>query len=181
MEASKLPSLFYFHPEVMSLSSPHPMWISAGSNPFEISKAVIQARMLSGRYPSDYLARHWTKNKRGNCLLPLCEGNNVPGTLEHALLYCPSLAQCRHTILSLANSVSAEDQITRMILHAIFEDSNENTLMQFLLDCSALTCVQDAIHMYGSQVLGNLFYISRSWCYSIHCARCAMLGLWCFR
>ena len=181
LEASELPSLSYFHPEVMSLSSPHPMWTSAGSNPFEISKAVIQARMLSGRYPSDYLSRHWTKNKLGNCLLPLCHGNNVPGTLEHILLHCPSLAQCRQTILSLANSVSAEDRITKMIFHGILEDPNQNTMMQFLLDCSALMCVQDAIHLYGSQVLVNLFYISRSWCYGIHRARCSMLGLWCFR
>ena len=102
-EASKLPSLEYFHPQVMSLSHPHPLWTTAGSNPFEISKAVIQARMLSGRYPSDYLARHWTKNKNGYCLLPHCSGRETPGTLEHILLYCSSLAECRQKVLSLAS------------------------------------------------------------------------------
>ena len=51
-EASLLPSLRYFQPERMSLTKPHPIWLTAGSNPHEISKAVQQARLLSGRYRS---------------------------------------------------------------------------------------------------------------------------------
>ena len=179
-EASQLPSLEYFHPRVMSLSSPHPLWTTAGSNPFEISKAVIQARMLSGRYPSDYLARHWTKNKSGHCLLPLCSGCETPGTLEHILLYCPSLAQCRQKVLKLSSILSSEDQMTKTILQTIFEDPG-NLLMQFLLDCSALPHIQDAVHLNGPQLLDSLFRISRTWCYSVHRTRCSMLGLWSFR
>ena len=48
-EASLLSSLLYFKPEYMSLSKPHPIWTTAGSNPHEVSKAVQQARFLSGR------------------------------------------------------------------------------------------------------------------------------------
>ena len=179
-EASQLPSLEYFHPQVMSLSSPHPLWTTAGSNPFEISKAVIQARMLSGRYPSDYLARHWTKNRNGHCLLPLCSGREKLGTLEHILLHCPSLEPCRQKVLSLSRILSSEDQITKTILEVIFENPG-NFLMQFLLDCSALPNVQDAVQLHGPQLLDSLFRISRTWCYSVHRTRCSMLGLWSFR
>ena len=39
-EAEHLDSLQFFNPSFMSLSSPHPLWTSAGS-PFEVKKAVI--------------------------------------------------------------------------------------------------------------------------------------------
>ena len=89
-EAKPLPSLQYFKPDYMSLVKPHPIWTSCGSNPFEVNKAVIQARMLSGRYITDQLARHWTSNSAGFCTLPNCSMNTY-GSLEHLLLVCPAL------------------------------------------------------------------------------------------
>ena len=86
-QADYLKSLKYFHPGFMSLTTPHPMWASAKS-PFEVRKAVVVARMLSGRYRSDQLARHWSKtNQSGLCQLPGCSGGE-PGSLEHILLNC---------------------------------------------------------------------------------------------
>ena len=78
-EAYQLPSLKYFQLHLMSLRSPHPLWTTAGSNSFEVSKAIVQAQMLSGRYPTDYLSRHWT-NRDGSCSLPSCKDLNTPGT-----------------------------------------------------------------------------------------------------
>ena len=43
---SDLKSLLYFKPDYMSLSRPHPLWTTASSNPYETSKAIVQARML---------------------------------------------------------------------------------------------------------------------------------------
>ena len=83
----------------MSLSSPHPIWRAAGS-PFEVSKAVIVARMLSGRYRTDRLARHWTSdNPNGLCRLPGCSGQ--VGDLVHILLHCPALAHSREKMITL--------------------------------------------------------------------------------
>ena len=45
-EACLLPSLQYFQPQYMSLVRPHPLWSSCTSNPFEVNKAIIQARIL---------------------------------------------------------------------------------------------------------------------------------------
>ena len=81
-----LTSTPFFNPKYMSLRYPHPLWLSAGSNPFECRKAVIAARMLSGRYPTDRLCRHWSQNKDGYCQLPACAPTKSPGSLEHLLL-----------------------------------------------------------------------------------------------
>ena len=54
------------------------------NSPLEVSKAVVTARMLSGRYRTDKLMSRWsTSNPRGYCRLPCCEGN-----LVYILLYC---------------------------------------------------------------------------------------------
>ena len=51
--ASTLPSLSYFNPLYMSLTKPHPLFISCHNNSYEVCKAIIQAKMLSGRYRTD--------------------------------------------------------------------------------------------------------------------------------
>ena len=49
-EAESLHSLTYFKPNFMSLSKPHPLWITCGSNPYEVNKACIfkQSVFLGG-------------------------------------------------------------------------------------------------------------------------------------
>ena len=180
-EATQLSSLKYFHPHHMSLSNPHPIWSMAGSNPFEVSKATVQARMLSGRYPTDHLSRHWYPSRSGKCLLPLCATNESAGTLEHILLFCPSLAKCRQSLISLADKLSLNDPITGCILATAMNNLNSTFTVQFLLDCSSLTLVKDSVSIYGPEVLQKLFYFSRTWCYNIHRRRCTLLGLWSYR
>ena len=48
-------SLKYFDPTFMSLSTTHPIFTTCGTSPYEVSKAVIQARWLSGRARVEYL------------------------------------------------------------------------------------------------------------------------------
>ena len=85
-ESSGLTSAPYFNPAFMSLARPHPIWTSCGSNPFECHKASLASRMLSGRYLTDKLQRHWTVNKAGLCLLPTCSPP-AEGSLDHLLLH----------------------------------------------------------------------------------------------
>ena len=93
-DSVKLDSLKYFDPRFMSLTNPHPIWTSAKDNPYEVSKAVIQVRMLSGRYRTEYLCSHSSK-RSGICLAGTCLGLNIPETIEHILIYCPSLSHAR--------------------------------------------------------------------------------------
>ena len=60
--SSGLTSLSYFKPEYMSLARTHPIWSTCGSNSFEVSKAIIQARMLSARYRTDKRLSYFNKN-----------------------------------------------------------------------------------------------------------------------
>ena len=48
--AANLPSLLYFKAAFYSLAKPHPIWYTAGNNPYEVEKAMIQARLISGCY-----------------------------------------------------------------------------------------------------------------------------------
>ena len=76
-EAAQLRSLVHFKPLYISLVKPHPIWTTCGSNPIEVNKAVTQARLLSGRYCTDQLARHWSKNREVICLLTGCSGDAI--------------------------------------------------------------------------------------------------------
>ena len=51
-QALDLPSLTFFLPHFYSLAKPHPIWSTAGNNPYQVQKATCQAQMLSGRYRS---------------------------------------------------------------------------------------------------------------------------------
>ena len=87
-EAARLPSLQYFAASCASLTSPHPIWTSSGSNSFESRKSETLAKMVSGRFRSDYLCRHWSDNRLGHCQADTCVG--VVGDLEHLLEHCPA-------------------------------------------------------------------------------------------
>ena len=92
-EAASLPSLHLFVATNCSVQFTHPIWTSAASNSYECHKSTILARMVSGRYRTDYLARHWTSNKNGFCLLDSC--HEVVGDLGHLLITCQGLSQVR--------------------------------------------------------------------------------------
>ena len=173
-------SLKYFHADFMSLTRPHPLWSTCGSNPFEIHKGVTQAKMLSGRYVTDQLSRHWTKNKSGICLIPGCSGQHV-GSLEHLLLFCPALADARNKILKLCVTVSAESDDLRKIIHTMLSGQPIVKMMQFILDCSVMPEVITLTQHSTQATLERLFYISRSWCYSMHRTRMNKLGLFQYR
>ena len=145
----------------MSLTKSQPVWTSCGSNSYEIHKASVAVKMLSGRYPTDMLRRHWTDNTAGYCLLTGCKPLLVQGTLEHLLLFCPSLGEKRQTLLALVSRVSSEHPILRVILANLFcRSSNTQDLMQLLLDCSVVPYVIQAAQM----IIERLQYLGRAWC-----------------
>ena len=174
-EAASLKSLSYFKPEFMSLQKTHPLWQTCGSNPFEVDKAVIQARMLSGRYQTDQLARHWSSNTEGICQLPSCTGREV-GSLEHILLFCQALQPVRNRMFMIASKVSEESETLYTIIQWVLNQTSKTILMQFLLDCSSLPIVIRAAQHCSDDLLSRLFHVSRNCCYSMHRARMNMLG-----
>ena len=181
MEALKLSdhSMKYFKPEFMSLTRPHTLWSSCGSNPFEVHKAVVQAKMLSGTYITDKLARHRTPNSLGLCSIPGCTGQDV-GSLEHILLTCPALSESRNKIVKLCHTVADEHVDIKNILHHSLNQTTSK-VVQFLLDCSSLPQVILLKQKHETNIINRLFYLTRSWCYAIHRCRMNKLGLFHYR
>ena len=68
-EAQKLKSLRFFKPQYMSLTKPHPLFVTAGSSPDKSRMACIQAKMLSGRYRCESLVQYWVSSSNGLCQL----------------------------------------------------------------------------------------------------------------
>ena len=93
-EAAPLTSFAFFSPNFMSITKPQPLWLTAGSSPAKVTMATVQAQMLSGRYRTEALSSHWSRNKEGVCLLsPVC--STTVEDLTHILRFCPSLTGAR--------------------------------------------------------------------------------------
>ena len=107
-ESSSLTSLTYFKPEFMSLARPHPLWTTCGNNSYEVCKAVVQAKMLSGRYKTEKLRRHFSTNIEGLC--EICP-DKCEGSLEHILLVCSSLSETR---LRLCKMIETREDIMQI-------------------------------------------------------------------
>ena len=180
LEASKLTSVPYFKPEFMSLTTPHPIWTSCGSNPFESHKAVTACRMLSGRYLTDKLQRHWTQNQNGYCRLPLCPPNS-DGSLEHLLLHCPALLTTRTKLYELCSTIARETPLLSSVINSILLSDNNELILQLVLDSSVLPIVIRITQLYGTHTRDRLLYLGRTWCYNIHRERMNQLGLFEFR
>ena len=175
-KASLLPSLRYFHPEFMSLVKPHQLWLTSGSNPYEVGKAAIQAQFLSSRYRSEQVCRHWSSKEKGLCLSATC--NNQVETSEHILLVCPAYTATRERLKALWLGTS-DPNIHTLVSAAL--DKPTPFFMQFLLDCSVTPDVISAAQLHGQMVYDALFYLTRTWCFSIHRERLKLLDRWNFR
>ena len=175
-QASLLTSLKYFKPSFMSLSKTHPIFSTCGSSKYEISKAIIQAQFLSGRARVETLTRHWDPtNREGFC--SLCK-NIEPalGSLEHILLSggCPALADARLSMISFINSYL----VPRPHLLHLFKDCwevEEGMTMQFLLDCSVIPAVIKASQELDQDIMKDLFYITRTYVFTIYLKRRKLL------
>ena len=165
-EASVLDSLKFFHPINYSLERTHPIWTSVGNNPYECHKAVVLARMVSGRYRSEKLMRHWSKsNLHGYCLFKTCTG--AVGSLEHILISCKALQEIRKKMISLYITKTSLLIPLQWFTISVFKSSPEVQL-QFILDPLAFNEVKGLANTYGPTVCSILSYCSRTFAYCLH-------------
>ena len=176
-EASSLKSLTFFHPNFMSLVAPHPIWSTAGNSPYKIAMATVQAKMLSGRYRSGALTRHWDSSP-GFCTLSTdCQGSL--DDLLHILVQCPALQHVRSCLINFTNNfISTLPMCIRSLLRQKCDVSNPSFL-PFILDCSTDPEVILLCQRTDYKVLEDLFSVTRTWTYVIHRERLRMLGRWC--
>ena len=159
----------------MSLATTHPIWTSAGSSPYEIRKATVQARMLSGRYRTCWLRRHWSGDLTGTCSIPGCP--NMPGTLLHiATGECPGLVQAYSHATALWNTFLADNPILLPIIQ--LAQADRSRFLSFLLDPSTQPSVISLVQKEGNVVTDQLCYLTRTWLFIIHKERLKLMKLW---
>ena len=168
-EASLLPSLHYFNPSFMSLSSTHPLWSTAGSSPSKVAMATIQAQMLSGRYRSQKLCRHWSNQTSGFCLLSESCSSSFED-LPHILSSCSALQDVREKLKSFTVNYSNTVPVLKSLILQYSQPSHP-LFCQFMLDCSVLPHVISAKQLHGTWILDHLFHISRTLVYTLHRTR----------
>ena len=175
-DVARLDSLVLFRASFMSLSIPHPIWTSAGSSSYEIQKATVQARMLSGRYRTCWLRRHWSGDQTGFCRIPGCSG--VPGTLQHlATGECTGLGNAYIRATALWTSYLKENPILFPIIRQ-FSLADSAQFLSFLVDPTTLPPVIALAQTNGSKVISKLYYMTRTWLYYMHKERLKLLNLW---
>ena len=175
LSSSSLKSLRYFNPNFMSLQQTHPIFISCGENSFEVSKAIVQAKFLSGRYRSDTLLFHFGKNSTPKCAL--CKEDSE-GSIEHLLVLCQTLKECRLSQFKMLNEVSNISDLSKNIILDTYKKSVHD-FVQLLLDPS--TMPQLILNKQKSGENTTLFEVlkfSRTWCFNIHVNRMKILGRW---
>ena len=141
-------------------------------SPFEVGKAIVVLKMIAGRYATDRLSRHWTKdNPEGLCRLPGC--SSEVGDLPHILTSCPALDDTRTKMISLWTAFL----VPRPNLLPVIKEytiSNENLFIQFLLDPSCLPMVISSTRT-NQNILQDCLYLTRTWCYAMHLTRSRLM------
>ena len=168
-------SLLYFHPEYMSLSSPHPLWTTAGSSPTMVTMASVQSVMLSGRYRTEGLCSHWSNNPNGYC--KSSSSCNTFEDITHILQHCSALDSPRER-LSAFTSSNCEDKPELKLIVDTFCSPQRRHFCQFLLDFSVLPEVVKSVQLHGQEFLHHLFNITRMWCFALHRDRLKIHGRW---
>ena len=176
-EAAALSSLNFFSPSYMTLSKPHPLFSSAGSSPSKVSMALIQAQMISGRYRTQRLLRHWNSKLSGSCLLtPECDG--VSEDIPHILQQCPGLLAVRQRLMNFTHDYCSNlpDEVSSLILDLC--DPSSSSFCRFLLDCSSLPTVIKFVQATSPDSLIPFFDVSRIWIYVLHRERLKKMNMW---
>ena len=173
VEIKSLSLLQHFRIEFMSLVKPHPVWTTCENNPFEVNKAIIMATMMSGRYKTDYLSRHWNpENPLGLCMH--C-GNisRKTGTLFHYFVECEHFQEMRERIYQ-AWETRLEDN--SYVLNMF--NQRKHTPKSFF--CLLIDPSSDSEIIHGTQMqmfsFNPTFHLCRTFCYAIHRQRIKLLS-----
>ena len=130
--------------------------------------ATVLAQMLSGRYRSESLCRHLTRNNsKGYCLFsPSCI--NLVEDINHILTTCHGLHHIRMKLTKFAtNYFKSIPMNIADLIHSLCAPSNP-IFWQFLLDCLIILAV-----IKVNQTIGK---VSRMWIYTLNKTMMKHLG-----
>ena len=160
-EAAALDSLSFFNTKFCSLSSPHPMWSTAGSSPAKVAMCTIQGQMVSGRFRTEELCSNRSNNKAGTCLLsPEC--SSTPEDIFHILHQCPALESTRSMLRGFTFKYCEKYVIIKDLVSDLSSTTSPRTFCQVLLDCSSIPSVISLVQTDGEVVLHHLYHVTRT-------------------
>ena len=133
-------------------------------------ESIVQCRMLSGRYRTEWLARHWSSSRAGTCRSPTC--SNSPETLEHILLWCPAYRDTRASIMRLWLSCSNSD-IHSLVTALLFGPPDK--LLKFVLDPSTNPIVIALHQVRGDDIYKLVFHLTRTLESGQNCDSCSVI------
>ena len=136
-------------------------------------------RLLNSKWPTV------SENRSNRRLLglpynshPPCSDMGLVESPEHILLVCSAYHHTRLNLIAAALRTRNQTSHTLFIKHLF---SNEKKMMQFLVDPSSIPEVISCAQSSGSDIYNDIFYIGRTWCFSLHRERSKRLGKWNFR
>ena len=175
-ETEGLVSLKYLRPTQYTLTQPSLLWLTSRVSSFECSKSTVVAKMISGRFRTEELSKHWTpSNRQGYCLADTCD--EVAGSLEHILVECPALQGARNRQIELwlnkSSAYPALHQMIRMILA-----SSAHVQVQFILDPSLFDGITMLWEIHGQVIIDHVYYLTRTYAYYLHREKLILHDKW---
>ena len=139
-----------------------------------------QARMLSGRFRTCWLSRHWSGKSDGFCSLPNCQDIQplVLSSLLHILTDCVDHSPSRQRVFSMWHEFLRDKPHLFPIIKKYTVESTPDQLLQFILDCTVLPDAIALRQLLGSELHDTLLYLTRTLCFSKHKSRNKLLGKW---
>ena len=155
-------SLCYFQPSICTVVKPHLLWEFSKHHPFESSKAMVVAKMISGRYRTDSLQRHWSDNCEGYCLAPSC--NKIIGDLVHMMVNCPSISEIRNKMHNIWKQKSASCPPLLLFLENVW-NAKPAVFLKFILEPSVFPEVARLCQLFGMKVYSVISYLTRTYAF----------------
>ena len=129
-------------------------------------------------YPVDIGLRQCVDSGPKIRKVPECSSSLVKEDLSHILIVCHSLKATREKLVNFFISFASTNPVLSSVITKFVFSSDLVFQTQFLLDCSTLWEIIVLRQLHGFQVLQELFYLTRTWCFSLHRERLKRLGRW---
>ena len=173
-ESQNYKSLSFFQVDFLPFGKCHPIYRTCGSSPYEVNKACIQGKLISGRYRLEVLTKYFKPENTEFCILPSCSSPETKhvGDIEAFFISCASLAPARLQYESYMSSyLYSLPHLTELV-----EDCLQSNPVQFFLDCSTMPPVIAAKQVYGESILAELFKMTRHFCFLLHRLRTKLIS-----
>ena len=166
-EASDKPSLRFLNTSSFSIGHTHPVWDTLSSNPREVTKASIKARILTGTYVLQANRAKFNQFEvNPTCLMCSAEAEDR----IHFILRCKVLESSRKFYLNKLKCCLLQHYTEETVVKIL---NDEQILFQLIMDSThpKLHCIDTDF----AKLSWEIEPIARSLCYCLHTRRSAIM------